>query len=200
MTNRIANDYYPTPRWMTEALIKYADIKGSIFEPCAGEGFAIANCFPRHHVWTNDLYCQHTDYQFDATDRQKWINSVEYGEKIKPDWVITNPPFGCQQEIIRNAYEFAKVGIAMLLRVSADEMTMTDPNRYNWWATHPESMVIKMPRFSFAKSSKSGKWAVDNTYCQWFIWRKDGYIYPQQVIRLPHDQIRGFHRQPLIET
>jgi hypothetical protein len=188
---RVANDHYPTPDWMSECLIKYADIHGSIFEPCAGKDLAIAKCFANHKVITNDLYAETTDYQSDAT---KFITWLAIG---KTDWVITNPPFNCQQEIIRHAYESARVGVAMLLRVSADEMTMTDPDRYNWWADHPESMVIKMLRFSFAKSSKSGKWAVDNTYCQWFVWRKDGHVYPQQVIRLPHDRIEGFHRQPM---
>ncbi len=196
MTNRIANDVYPTPRWMTQSLIKYADIQGSVFEPCAGQDLAIASVFEdrEHVVITNDLFTDSCDYQIDATMPDSWYIFRSGGQT---DWVITNPPFGCQQEIIRHAFEFAKVGVAMLLRVSADEMTMTDPRRYNWWANHPESMVIKMPRFSFAKSSKSGKWAVDNTYCQWFVWRKDYHVYPQQIVRLPHDQIDGFTRQPV---
>jgi hypothetical protein len=193
---RILNDYYATPLWMTEQLIKYADIKGSIFEPCAGEDLAIAKCFPREENITNDLYTESADLKYDATNQNIWKALIRSDGSIA-DWVITNPPFGCQQPIIRHAYEFARVGVAMLLRVSADEMTMTDPDRYNWWADHPESMVIKMPRFSFAKSSKSGKWSVDSTYCQWFIWRKDGHVYPQQVIRLPHDRIDNFHRQPV---
>jgi hypothetical protein len=195
-TNRIENDSYPTPTWMTECLIKYADIHGSIFEPCAGKDLAIAKCLEKDHiVTTNDLYEETADYQQDATLNDTWWR-LSRDDMTVANWVITNPPFNCQQQIIRHAYKYARVGVAMLLRVSADEMTMGDPDRYNWWADHPESLSIKMPRFSFAKSSKSGKWAVDNTYCQWFVWRKDGHIYPQQVIRLPHDRIEGFTRQP----
>lgn len=196
---RVENDQYFTPVWMTEQLIKYADIKGSIFEPCAGKDLAIAKCFKGHKVITNDLYSEETDYQLDATLEESWWHLSRHDLTVA-DWVITNPPFNCQQQIIRHAYKYARTGVAMLLRVSADEMTMSDPDRYNWWATHPESLSIKMPPFSFAKSSKSGKWAVDNTYCQWFVWRKDGHIYPQQVIRLPHDRIEGFARQPLISN
>jgi hypothetical protein len=42
---RIANDSYPTPVWMTEQLIKYADIKGRIAEIDK----AIANCRDYKH-------------------------------------------------------------------------------------------------------------------------------------------------------
>lgn len=195
---RVQFDSYPTPRWMTEQLIKYANIDGSIFEPCAGEDLAIAKCFSNHKVITNDLYSTATDYQLDATYYDTWWGIC--GEDLNiADWVVTNPPFSCQQLIIQHAYEFARVGVAMLLRVSADEMVVSEKHqdRANWWADHSESLAIKMPRFSFAKSSKNGGWAVDNTYCQWFVWRKDGYVYPQQVIRLPADRIAGFHRKPL---
>jgi hypothetical protein len=33
---RVQNDEYPTPRWMSQCLINYAKIEGTIFEPCAG--------------------------------------------------------------------------------------------------------------------------------------------------------------------
>lgn len=195
---RIDNDHYPTPKWMTQCLIQHAAIEldADIYEPCAGKDLAIAKCFSRHSVKTNDLHEDTCDYKLDATLVESWERMAD-GRAEVADWVITNPPFGCQQPIIRHAYRFAKVGVAMLLRVSADEMTMTDPVRYNWWADHPESLAIKMPRFSFAKSSKSDRWSVDSTYCQWMVWRKDGHIYPQQAIRLPHDRIEGFHRQPI---
>jgi hypothetical protein len=192
---RIENDHYPTPRWMTQQLIKHAGIQGSIFEPCAGDNLAIAKEFPSDRVITNDFYSDVTDWQKDATIRDMWWQLSRSDGNIA-DWVITNPPFDQQQPIIRNAYQHARVGVAMLLRVTTDEMTMNDPDRYNWWADHPESLTIKMPRFSFAKSSKSGRWSVDSAYCQWFVWRKDGHVYPNPVIRLPHDRIEGYSRTP----
>ncbi len=195
---RIANDHYPTPPWMTQCLIDHASIQGTVFEPCAGKDLAIVKCFAGHRVLTNDLYVSDpcVDFQRDATSWiECWYPQLRDDLRVA-DWVITNPPFSDQQKIIRHAYDAARVGIAMLLRVSADEMTMSDPDRYNWWADHPESLVIKMPRFSFANSSKTGKPSVDNTYCQWFIWRKDGYVYPRHVIRLPYDRIPEFTRKP----
>lgn len=189
---RVEFDHYPTPRWMTQQLIKYADIdEGSIFEPCAGDDLAIAKEFKGHHIITNDLYASRCSWNMDATKGECW-------DRPQLDWVITNPPFDQQQPIIQKAYEFARVGVAMLLRVTADEMVIGKKAkaRADWWADHPEALAIKMPRFSFAKSSKSGKWSVDSAYCQWFVWRKDGHVYPNPVVRLPHDRIEGFTRTP----
>jgi len=196
--SRVEHDHYPTPEWMTEQLLKFADIRGSVVELCAGRDHAIADVIVTDasnvtSVWTNDFYYgDHCDSSHDAADPQA------YSYVGGSDWYITNPPFNQAQDILRLAHKHALIGVAMLLRVTADEMTMTDPDRYNWWADNPESLVIKMPRYSFARSSKSGNWAVDSAYCQWFVWRKDGYVYPQPVIRLPHDRIPGYSRHPVV--
>ena len=201
---RVEHDHYPTPEWMTEQLLKFADISGSVLEPCCGEDQAIAtvlrSSYAIRSVDLNDLHYGQSQIvtsgavsSFDAanSDIAKYLYNGY-------DWIVTNPPFNQAQEILRLAHKHALIGVAMLLRVTADEMTMTDPDRYNWWADNPESLVIKMPRYSFARSSKSGNWAVDSAYCQWFVWRKDGYVYPQPVIRLPHDRIPGYSRHPVV--
>jgi predicted RNA methylase len=200
---RIANDEYPTPNWMIQCLSDHAKIKGTIFEPCAGVGKTpIADAFAGagYSVITNDLFSQTTDYQKDATIYNNWWVLTREDMKVA-DWVISNPPYGCQQKIIENAVKFARVGVAMLLRVTADEMVVSEKerDRAHWWADNPESLVIKMPRFSFAKSSKSGNWTTDSAYCQWFVWRNDGYQYANPIVRLPVDRIPGFHRKPIEE-
>jgi hypothetical protein len=199
---RVQNDEYPTPRWMSQCLINYAKIEGTIFEPCAGVAQTpIADAFKEagsQHVLTNDLFSQTTDYQRDATIHDNWW-ALTRADMVVADWVISNPPYNCQQPIIQHAHRFARVGVAMLLRVTADEMVVSpkEQARANWWADNPESLVIKMPRFSFAKSSKSGNWTTDSAYCQWFVWRKDGYRYVDPIVRLPVDRIPGFHRKPI---
>jgi hypothetical protein len=114
------------------------------------------------------------------------------------DWVITNPPFCNYFPILRNAYKHAKIGLAFLLRVTADEMVVSkeEAERANWWADHPESLIIKMPRFCFTRSTK-GNWSTDSAYLQWHVWRKDGHQYPQPIIRLPWHRIEDFSRKPV---
>jgi hypothetical protein len=193
---RIQHDKYFTPRWMVQQLLKYASIDGSVYEPCAGDDLAIAREFPVNRVTTNDLYAP-AKYQMDATKEESWSSIIQSSGYVA-DWVITNPPFCCQQPIIQYAHKYARVGVAMLLRVTADEMVVSPEQRTraDWWADTPESLVIKMPRYSFAKSSKTGKWSVDSAYCQWFVWRKDGHAYDRPIIRLPADRIEGYYRTP----
>lgn len=193
MTNRIINDFYPTPDWMTKCLIKHAGIRGSVFEPCAGGYGMIAHHFLNQGVVTNDLHFPNCRFQLDMTLKSSW-DAVAMHHRTK--WVVTNPPYCVQQLIIQNAFEFAEVGVAMLLRVTADEMVLSDRTRTQWWADHPESLQIKLPRFSFALSSKTGKWTTDSAYCQWVVWRKDNYVYEKPIIRIPHYEIPGFIRKP----
>jgi hypothetical protein len=196
--SRIQNDEYPTPRWMIECLVDYAKIEGTIFEPCAGVAQTpIADVFSEagYSVITNDLFSEVTNYQRDATIYDNWW-ALTRADMVVADWVISNPPYKCQQPIIQHAHQFARIGVAMLLRVTADEMVV-EQSRAHWWADNPESLVIKMPRFSFAKSSKTNRWTTDSAYCQWFVWRKDGYQYVDPIVRLPVDRIPGFHRQPI---
>lgn len=177
---------------MTESLIKYGNIIGDVLEPCCGQDMAIASVFKqaKHTVYCNDSNFSAT-WELDASEDESW--------DILPtcDWVITNPPFNNHLKILRHSLAHARVGVAFLLRVTADEMVMSDSDRYNFWASNSESLTIKMPRYSFARSSKSGNFCTDSAYCQWFVWRKDGYKYPDPVIRLPHDQIAGFTRKPI---
>jgi hypothetical protein len=193
---RIQHDQYYTPRWMVQQLQKYARIEGTVYEPCAGGDLAIAREFPVNLVTTNDL-CAPAQYQMDATKEESW-SAIKQADEYVADWVITNPPFCDQQPIIQHAHKYARVGVAMLLRVTADEMVVSEKQKHraDWWADTPESLVIKMPRYSFAKSSKTGKWSVDSAYCQWFVWRKDGYVYDRPIIRLPADRIDGYRRTP----
>lgn len=192
MTNRVEHDHYPTPHWMTQSLIRYADIQGSVLECCSGEDKAIAKLLmDDHEVHTNDLFFE-ADSQLDATIDRAWQKFPS------TDWVITNPPFTGYFPILKHAHLHARIGVAMLLRVTADEMVMVNKDRYDWWDNHTESLSIKMPRYCFSKSSKTGKFGTDSAYCQWFVWRKDDHRYPRSVIRLPHDQISGFTKKPEI--
>ena len=211
--SRVEHDHYPTPEWMTGQLLKFAMITGHVMEPCCGKDQAIADVLRTgshiYSVATNDLHYGGPGYRWDSFGTTSYdaadsstahllYGTEDEGPVSQYEWIVTNPPFNQAQEILRLAHKHALVGVAMLLRVTADEMTMTDPDRYNWWADNPESLVIKMPRYSFARSSKSGNWAVDSAYCQWFVWRKDSYVYPQPVIRLPHDRIPGYSRHPVV--
>lgn len=170
-TKRRKNDFYPTPAWATEELLRLlpsADGRtgslGTIFEPCAGALDIARVADTRGLVFASDIDRERTGCSMwgDATVRGFWEESKQELGQI--DWVITNPPFNAAAEIVQLAYEFAADGIAMLLRLSYLEPTQ---NRGSWLNSHPLSQLIVLPRISFTGDGKT-----DNVTCAWMVWDK----------------------------
>jgi hypothetical protein len=121
---RRKNDFYPTPKSATLALLDAIPmIRGaSVFEPCAGQGdIEMPLCWHGGcTVKSNDIDRQFkTDFHFDAT--KQWLPP-----HMHVDWVITNPPFSCAMTIIENTlnhFEQVRCGMAFLLRLSFLEPT-----------------------------------------------------------------------------
>ena len=165
---RRANDFYPTPAWATEELLRQIpQIGGVILEPCVGDG-AIArviDCGDRI-VYGSDIDPQmNCSFCGDAARRDFWesVRDVMFEERL--DWAITNPPFNVAAQIVPLAYEFADRGIAMLLRLSYLEPT---EDRGAWLNEHPPTSMIVLPRISFTGNGKT-----DSVTCAWMVWEKD---------------------------
>lgn len=166
---RLKNDQYFTPPAIVYPLLKAVDFSADeIFEPCAGDG-AIAKVLEQEikHIETADIdgSMPVNIKGFDATAIADWDITFRCH---KPNWVVTNPPYkrpDCDQ-IIRNAWEFAEVGIAMLLRLSYLEPCK---GRAKFLKEAPLSKVIIFnPRPQFIP----GKKATDSSTVAWFVWRK----------------------------
>jgi hypothetical protein len=88
--SRVEKDLYPTPRWVTEALLAHIDIAGlRIWECAAGEGqMAEVLKAAGANVFTSDIEAR--GYKLDA--------ELDYVTGQAPDQrfnaTITNPPFG----------------------------------------------------------------------------------------------------------
>jgi hypothetical protein len=174
---RLKNDQYFTPQALVWPLLREIQFNADAlyFEPCAGDG-AIAKAFTTDSNEVNeDLFVTadiDTDLKgleyrgFDATDSKEWANGFTM---FNPDWVITNPPYkqpDCDA-IIRNAWEFAEEGIAMLLRLSYLEPCQ---NRAKFLKeANLSNLIIFNPRPQFIP----GKKATDSSTVAWFVWRKN---------------------------
>ena len=156
---RKKHDFYPTPSWATEKLYERLRLPGIIGEPCSGAG-DMANVLRRHNrIWTNDIDRTHpADSHHDLTDPASWDKLPEC------DWIVTNPPFNLAATIVPAAYEKARLGIAMFLRLSYLEPCQ---NRAQWLADHPLTKLIVLPRISFTGNGKT-----DNCTTGWMIWDK----------------------------
>lgn len=158
-------DFYPTPKWATELLVRSVPIYGGILECCSGDG-AIADVLETMtevKVWRNDIVdsMPRLDWAKDATDRFAWYQMTEHHTV---SWIVSNPPFSHAPQIIPLAYEHAAIGIAMLLRLSYLEPV---ENRGAWLNEHPPTQLIVLPRISFTGNGKT-----DNVTCAWMVWEK----------------------------
>lgn len=156
--SRHKNDFYVTPQGLTLALLDTVPISGFIFECCAGNG-SMAKLLPGFVV-TNDIDAvRNTDHHFDATDGRNWI-----GHDV--DWVVTNPPFSQAHEIITHALKHARVGVAMLLRITYLEPTF---KRGGWLDEHSHLMshmiIFGSPRPGFTAKG------TDSATTVWLVWQ-----------------------------
>jgi hypothetical protein len=162
---RNANDYYPTPAWMTLSLLAHHRIDGTVLEPCAGDG-AVARVLEqsRHvtRVLTNDVDSRHqATFHHDAAGLglELWLEP----DVMYVDWVVTNPPFNIAFQIIERAVLLPRASVAMLLRKTFLEPTQ---ERGAWLAAHPPTRIIGLPRHSFRGKGN------DSVSADWFIWEK----------------------------
>lgn len=193
---------YNTPTSATRLLLdrikKFTseEVDGIILEPCAGER-AISNVLDAHierlNIFDKDEYMPKTyrgvrradlnpDCQphclADATNPVSWaptddghMTEHRYGSF---DWCITNPEFNIAARVLPLALEHARVGIAMLLR-----LTYLEPceDRDEWLAVHPPNHQIVLPRMSFktviTHDTATGKDKIsttDSATCAWYCW------------------------------
>lgn len=171
---RRANDFYPTTdEGATRGLLTLApvDFSGTCFECASGQHHmtkVLRESGRFSKVWTNDVVPSfEADFHEDARDLFVWRNKFP-----EVDWVITNPPFNVALPVLKNAYKFARVGVAFYLRITFWEPTMKDPDaelrRGPFLEAHPPTGFMPMSRISHTEDG-----GTDSTTCGWFVWVKD---------------------------
>jgi hypothetical protein len=160
-TTRHHLDYYQTSEKLTEIFLETVDIRGSCLEPCAGDG-AIARLLP--NCYTNDIDAEReTDYNIDASDNVSWSLLGEW------EWIVTNPPFSQATDILQNAWEHSRIGMAFLLRLSYLEPCKDRRNFLRKTSDNLRYLIPVNPRPKFRSDKKGG----DNVTVAWFIWKKN---------------------------
>jgi hypothetical protein len=167
---RRERDFYETAPWQVRALLAHQPISGVVLEPCVGD-WSIANELrevPGVTVATNDIDPErtatfHVDASHEALYRQLDIHCGGC------DWVITNPPYAMPMctNIVQQAVKHARVGVAMMLRISFREPTAKVNPRGPFLEQHPISRLLTLPRYSFTGNGKS-----DSATTEWAIWLK----------------------------
>lgn len=178
-------DYYPTPAWMTLALLRRVSVF-DVLEPCSGEN-AIADVLRANglQVTTNDADpSRPAATHLDATQRETWerLSPRPYRHGC-PFWTVTNPPFSLADALVPLAVEHS-IKVAMLLRLSWLEPTAA---RQRFLAVHPPSLLIVLPRHSF-----KGNRSTDSVTSAWFVWDEgSGHRGVEIVTKDERDELRA---------
>ena len=174
VAERDERDYYPTDPRCLRAFLERLDnfgysVEGKrVLEPCAGRGnlVEVLRSFGAE-VTAWDLHSYEHDNPADDIQWGVDFLSVEPPEE-KYDLVLTNPPFGIFESIIRHSFEFGDE-VVMLLRMSA----LGSQDRYPFWmewlrggpAPALGFQSVLVPRPSFTRDGGS-----DNSEYAWFGW------------------------------
>jgi hypothetical protein len=156
-TDRPQTDFYPTPREVTIALLKYLDIpKGAvIWEPACGKGhMAEVMKDMGYGVISSDL----NDFGYGNTG----VNFI--GSTLPNcDWIITNPPFNVSVEFINQCIAHGKP-FALLCKSQ-------------YWHAAKKTKVFNAfrPRFVLPLTWRpdflfKGKGAAPTMECLWTVW------------------------------
>lgn len=183
MPRRELDRYLTRRSWDVEQLLKRVDIRGHVMELCAGEGDIVRVLNKQSNflvyptsdrIFTNDLDpLLAADYHADATDPLSYVLTAIPGDRLPSvDWHVTNPPYNLAPKIIPLAFEHARVGIAMLLRLTYLEpctrSRRKDAIRRGFWLRdHPPTDLIILPRYSYTGDGKT-----DSVTSAWMVWDK----------------------------
>lgn len=161
---RRSGDAYLSAAGFVRPILPLLDRGSTILEPCAGACDLVAPLREAGHtVITADVdsACQ-VDHVLDMTLAESWA-------QLPPvDWIVSNLPFSRALAILRHAIEHARVGVAVILRLTFLEPTTEGPDaRADWLEAHPLTRQIVLPRYSFTGDGK-----VDSVTCAWMIWER----------------------------
>lgn len=112
---RAEADFYPTPESTTKALLDREKFEGLIWECASGDG-AMAKAimkYTENKVFSSDI--RPNTFGNSNVDFLKIKNTEEI--KVRPENIITNPPYRYAKEFVLKAKELATQKVCMLLKL-----------------------------------------------------------------------------------
>jgi len=186
---RRANDFYPTPAWVTQGLLRtYPPPRGAgLLDPCAGDGAILREL----HTFDPDaaLYGLELDLQLAQTCALvapqgssvgvgDWFTYADPIQAYVPRAaVITNPPFSLAMEFVSSCVARFPY-VAMLLRLGF----LATRKRSAWINAHPVTQLIVLG----ARPSFTGCGGTDSQEYAWFVWDRGApYRVPVSILPIP---------------
>lgn len=149
-------DFYPTPEYVTRALMDRISFDGTIWECACGDG-RMSEVIKQYgfDVYSTDLIDR--GYQ-DATIGVDFLME----NKRMPN-IVTNPPFNLAYEFMEQGLKLAQNSLALLLPIRY----LTGKKRWEFFKTTPPKFIIVIPN----KVDFVGNGNPVMEFA-WFVWKK----------------------------
>lgn len=151
-------DFYPTPAWVTLALIKREQFIGNILEPACGDG-AMAEVLKHtgNPVISSDLY----DRGYGETGHDFLTSDHVY------DNIVTNPPFHSAEAFVKKGIQNSRKKFALLLRLGFLEGS--NRHRTIFAPTPPSRVWVFCERVTFYAHGAVRRGSGTTAYA-WYVW------------------------------
>lgn len=147
-------DFYPTPRYVTQALLDNYQFSGTIWEPACGDGRMAAVLLENY----SQVECS------DLMDRGYGQSGVDFlNSSHKVSNIITNPPFNLAYDFIDQGLKLSEKCLALLLPIRY----LTGKKRAKLYKNNPPAKVIVIPN----KVDFLGFGSPAMEFA-WFVWEK----------------------------
>jgi hypothetical protein len=195
----VPHDLYPTPAWVTHALLEHIDVAGKrVWEFAAGTG-AMAEVLKAAGA---DVYCtdiERREYPLDGqldflSDSDPRQLSFGWGLSLPLfDWQISNPPYGYRGRLITPFIKTGlrrlgpKGGLALLLPIDCDAAKQRVP----YFGDCPafDFKIILNKRVVWFERTDGGREGPKENHA-WFIWRRDRQPARARIVYEPNTKIR----------
>ncbi len=167
-------DFFPTPPWATRALMTHvlraSDMDGATaWDPAAGQGHmseVLAEGFAE--VEASDVHDYGRGYRVGSF---VGCGADVIEPKLRPDWIITNPPFRLALEFAERAMMIARTGVALLVRTAWLESSSRYERLFS--ILPPDEVALFVERVPMVKGRWDPEASTATSYC-WVVWRSGG--------------------------
>ncbi len=154
-------DFYPTPTWVTRALIANEKFEGEILEPACGDGAMSCVLSETNYVRSSDLH-----------DRGYGICEDFLTETQLYDNIITNPPFNLAEKFVEQCRKRTIRKFALLLRLAFLEGARR--HRAIFKPFPPSRVWVFSERITMYPSGTKTAGSGTTAYA-WFVWDMNDY-------------------------
>lgn len=157
------NDFYPTPGWVTQAILEREFLPGKILEPACGDGAICIELAKSGYVPGVDFSAS------DLIDRGYGAVQDFLTTDVSYDTIITNPPFKLANEFVKKGYALSREKLIMLLRIQFLEGQKRKKEIFD--VIPPSKIYVFSKRITMYPHGR--RTAGSGTMCfGWFVWDK----------------------------